>query len=211
MGVFAMLALMSDPAEEQRAWLRSVLAQTKLAPTALAQRAGVSQPTVTRFLNDPTGKHALSARTLAAIERASGMRYGPDPHPAGFRESEAAPYNPKGSGEVADIVRALVADRNSVTPWTLKSRALETSGYMPGDVLIVDLNEGPTPGDVVCAQLYDWARSSAQTVFRLWEPPYLTPATLDPALREIFPVDNRNTAIKGVVVATVRGRQARAA
>lgn len=131
MGAFRMLASMSDPSEEQRAWLRTVLQQTKLAPTALAQRAGVAQPTITRFLNDPNAKHALSARTVAAVEKATGMRYGPDPRPTGLRES--------------------------------------------------------------------------------WEPPYLAPATYDAKLREIFPVDNRNTAIKGVVIATVRPRQARAA
>ena len=71
-----MLAVMSDPADEQREWLRAVLAEKKLAATALAQRAGVAGPTITRFLNDPRATHALSARTVAAIEKATGMRYG---------------------------------------------------------------------------------------------------------------------------------------
>jgi hypothetical protein len=39
----------------------------------LAQKAGLAQPTITRFLNDKTATHALSARTIAAIKRASGM------------------------------------------------------------------------------------------------------------------------------------------
>ncbi|MFZ1965018.1 MAG: hypothetical protein WAU78_16410 [Roseiarcus sp.] len=75
--------------------------------------------------------------------------------------------------------------------------------------MIVDLNAEPLPGDVVCAQLYNWARSDAQTMFRLWEPPYLMPSTLDPALRRIFVVDNDTTMIRGVVIATVRPRQGR--
>jgi hypothetical protein len=202
---------MTDPADEQRVWLRAILERLKIAPTALAQKAGLAQPTITRFLNDKTATHALSARTIAAIKRASGMTYGPDPRPVGARDREAIPFSPKSSGDVADMVRAAIAGRNAIDPWTMHSRALETAGYIPGDVMIVDLNATPQPGDVVCAQLYDWARSNAQTVFRLWEPPYLTPATHDPKLRQIYPVDNHNVVMKGVVMATIRPRQARAA
>ncbi|MFZ1964323.1 MAG: hypothetical protein WAU78_12815 [Roseiarcus sp.] len=202
---------MVDPREEQRVWLRAVLVQTGLTPHALAKRARISAPTLTVFLNSDKATHALSARTVASLEAATGMRYGPEPRPSGaFRENEATAYKINGS-PVDDIVRAAIGGRNAVDPWLLKSRALEAAGYLPGDVLIVDLNGGPQPGDVVCAQIYNWARSDAQTVFRVWEPPYLTPATFDPALRRVFVVDNDTTMIRGVVIATVRPRQGRGA
>lgn len=206
-----MFLRMADPRDEQRAWLRGVLAQTGLAPTALAQKAKVAQPTITTFLNKPDVSHALSARTISKIEAATGLRYGPDPRPAGFRESEATPFeSPKGNDELA-FLDGVGSGANGIDKWMLRSRALETAGYQPGDVLIVDLNREPRPGDVVCAQLYDWARAKAETVFRLWEPPYLAPATHDAALRKIFVVDNENVIIKGVVIASVRGRLARVA
>lgn len=205
-----MLIAMSDLREEQRVWLRRVLEQTGWSMNALAKKAKVSTPTISVFLNDETKSHNLTARTIAAIERASGMRYGPDPRPAGMRESEAEPFDRRQSNAYLDPWSA-IGGANGVDPWTLRSRALEVAGYLPGDVLLVDLSAEPKPGDVVCAQVYDWARSTAQTVFRLWEPPYLQVATLDPTLRKIFVVDNSNVVIKGVVVSSIRGRQARAA
>lgn len=205
-----MSLLMVDPADEQRAWLKGVLAKTALAPTALAQKAGLSQPTLTRFLNDPEATHALSARTIAAVERASGMRYGPDPRPTGFRESEAAPFDVRKSPKGLDFVAQSIGAANGIDPWVLRSRALEGAGYLPGDVLIVDLNSDPKGGDVVCAQVYDWARSRAETVFRIYEPPYLVAATLDEALRRPFPVDNNTVFVKGVVITMIRLRQSRA-
>jgi hypothetical protein len=48
-------------------------------------------------------------------------------------------------------------------------------------------------------------------VFRIWEPPYLSSATLDPKLRQIYPVDNFNVTIEGAVIASIRPRQGRMA
>ncbi len=203
------LAAMIDPRDEQRAWLRAVLETTGLSPTALAAKARLAQPTITTFLNKAGVAHALSARTVAAIEAATGMRYGPNPRPAGFRDSEAAPLDPGGMGADLDFVATATAGQPGVDPWALRSRALETAGYLAGDVLIVDLNAKPRAGDIVCAQIYDWARSRAETIFRIWEPPYLVAATLDPAFRTVFVVDDHNVVIKGVVMASIRGRPSR--
>lgn len=202
---------MSDPRIEQREWLLKVLDKTGLSGTALALKARLAQTTITRFLNDDEHGHALSARSIAAIEDAAGMRFGPDPRPVGLRESEATPYDARKAPAELNFIQPIIGQANGIDPWMLRSRALETAGYLPGDVLIVDLNREPSPGDVVCAQLYDWARSKAETVFRLYEPPYLTVATFDNSLRKIFVVDNQTTVIKGVVIASIRPRTARAA
>ena len=109
------------------------------------------------------------------------------------------------------MVRAVVGDSNSITAYRLESRALECAGFQPGDTMIVDLNAGPQPGDVVCAQIYDYARALADTVFRVYEPPYLVSATFDARLRRPLVLDQHLVDIKGVVVASLRARQARAA
>jgi hypothetical protein len=200
-----------DPREEQRAWLQELLARTREAPTALAVKAGLAPTTLTRFLNNPEHATALSARTISAVEKATGVRFGAFPAPA-LREREAEPFAYDHGAEPIDaMVRAAVRETNGIDPWTLRSRALEAAGYLPGDILIVDLNGDPKTGDVVCAQIYDWARGKAETIFRLWEPPLLVSATFEPGLRKAHIVDQQNVIIKGVVVASIRARQARAA
>jgi hypothetical protein len=210
MAACALLRAM-DPRDEQRAWLLDLLAQTREAPTALAQRAGLAPTTLTRFLNNPQHATALSARTISAVEKAAGVRFGASP-PAALRDSEADPFAYEASeASISSIVRAAVGSANGIDPWTLRSRALEAAGFLPGDILIVDLNADPKPGDVVCAQVYEWARGKAETVFRVWEPPSLVSATFDPTLRKPLFVDHNNVTIKGVVIASIRTRQARAA
>lgn len=205
-----MLRMAADPRDQQRAWLQQVLDKTQLAPYALARKASLAPQTLTEFLNNPEKSHMLSGRTIAKLEDAVGMRYGPEPRAQGMRESEAEPYHSHPLTTEDDFVRAAISGRNAMAPWRLASRAIEAAGYLPGDILVVDLNLGPRAGDVVCAQLYDWNGAKAETVFRIWEPPgYLVAATTDPKLRRIFVVDNENVAVKGVVVATIRPRQSR--
>lgn len=196
--------------EEQLDFLARVMAETKLSRHALAIRSDILPPTLTMFVNSKKGA-VLKAETIRKIEIATGIRFGAEAlRRVDLRQSESEPF--KGVLPVAGTDATTLWGRaNGVDPWTLRSRALECAGYMPGDILVVDLNAEPKPGDVVCAQLYDWSGGKADTIFRLWEPPYLQPATLDSSLRKIIPVDNDKTFISGVVIASFRGRQARAA
>lgn len=206
---FAMLLRMRNPRDEQLEWLQAVKAATGLSSTALANKAKVAQSTITNF-EKPDWPHPLSTRTVTKIENATGMRMGPQPRPRGMRDSEAEPFDPNGAVDpISVLLRQAVTSSNALACWTLQSRALESAGYLPGDVLIVDMNAKLAPGDVVCAQLYDWARSRAETVFRIWEPPALVSATMDPDLRKPFVVDSENVVIKGVVVGTLRPRPVR--
>jgi hypothetical protein len=59
----------------------------------------------------------------------------------------------------------------------------------------------------VCAQLYRWSEGRADTVFRLYEPPYLVAMTRDAELRKPALVDNDRVIIKGVVILTLRPRE----
>lgn len=200
-----------DPKDEQRAWLVKVLAQTNEAPTGLAMRAGLAPTTLTRFLNNPQHATALSARTISAVENATGVRFRGGSPLAQLRESEAEPFqHGPDTSPVARMVEAATGRANGVDPWRLKSRAIEAAGYLPGDILIVDLNADPSPGDVVCAQIYEWGRGQAETVFRVYEPPALVSATADATLRKPYIVDGDRVVIKGVVIAAVRPRLMRA-
>jgi SOS-response transcriptional repressor LexA len=101
---------------------------------------------------------------------------------------------------------ALAQGHGNLDPWTLKSRALESAGYLPGDILLVALGETPVAGDIVCAQIYDWNAGKAQTVFRLFQPPYLIAATTEASLLRPHVVDDEKVVIKGVVMNSLRGR-----
>lgn len=57
----------------QQAYVRKAMEATGLDATNLARRAGLSSPTLTRFLNAPDGKFLLSVRTLSAIATVSGL------------------------------------------------------------------------------------------------------------------------------------------
>ncbi len=207
------LLRMTDIRNDQRAWLRLVLDQTKMSGTALAKAAGLAQTTVTNFLNDPDYPHVLSSRTIAALERASRMKFGAMPRETSFQEPEAVPFQERDETEpVSDAVKHLLKSRNNaLAPWRLASRAIEAAGYFPGDILIVDLNALPMPGDIVCAQRYQWGQFTAETVFRVYEPPYLLAKTYDTAATPLLAIDNVNVMVKGVVVASLRQRQGRAA
>lgn len=198
--------------DRQRIWLQAVLAAKGWQATELARRASLSPSTVTRFLNDASHPHALSDRTLDAIEAASGFRRYemPDPALEGFAEPDATPYD-AGAGEAggptAAAVQALLAGHSGRVPWRLIGRSLETAGYLAGDIAIVDLAVRARAGDPVCAQVYDWSRPERTiTVMRIFNPPVLVGATLDATAIQPLMVDDKHVAIKGVIVASLRAR-----
>ncbi|GJE06374.1 hypothetical protein AOPFMNJM_1690 [Methylobacterium jeotgali] len=200
--------------DETKAWVEAVLAHLRIRPTELARAIERAPSTLNRFLNDPDATHDLSPETVERIADYAKLR--PYERPAeraprvsGMAEAEAIAYRPEGDrdGVMNQAVEQLVGMRNGVDPWVLQSSALSSIGYLPGDVMLVDLNERPRPHDVVCAQVYDWMRSKAQTVFRLYEPPYLLASTTDQSVLRPLVVDDNVVVVKGVVTASVRPRR----
>jgi len=102
--------------------------------------------------------------------------------------------------QIAKAFRALSINRKAEA-WRLTSDAVAGEGYMPGDVLIVDLAARPAPGNVVLAMLSDRV---SQAVFRLIEPPYLLAASLHRKHRKPILIDNDRVTIRGVVVGSLR-------
>jgi hypothetical protein len=193
--------------QAQLEWLGKILAETGLTRHGLAVKAGIPPQTLNMFVA-AKATHSLSSGNLEKIYRATGYRYGSDrrvpPRPI---ESEL--YKVK-SKEDFDFVSSFDGS-NGFEARVLGSRALECAGYLPGDVLIIDRNTEAKPGDIVCARIFNWQGSGSELIFRVWEPPFLQSATFDPALRQIFTVDNDLVLIEGVVVFSVRRRMARAA
>lgn len=185
--------------------------RTKRWRTAeLARRTGVNPSTFSKFENDPDNKAQLEPATIALIEEASGLRafdHSVHAKPRGLAEAESARYEAEPLAVVHGAVKAIKGERNGIDPWVLKSRCLEAAGYLPGDVLLVDLNARPEPGDVVCAQVYD-RNGRAETVFRIFEDPFLVAATLDRTVIKPWLIDNDRVVVRGVVIASVRERRA---
>lgn len=202
-------------AQEQRQFLERVLARTGWTATELSRRASLDHSTLSRFLQGGREGHALRHSTIRKIEFASGLSFtgssavlvkGDAARIEGLGEAEATPLAV--DAEINPLVTAVVKGRNSVDPWLLRSRALENLGYRPGDMLLVDLNLKPQPGDVVLAQVFDWQKGGAETVFRSFQPPYLVAQTNDERLLRPMLVDDNAVVIKGVVVLSYRQRHA---
>lgn len=200
-------------AEAQRAFLDEAVRASGMTLTQIARAGQINPSTLTRFRNDKTHGGTLSYPTIATVSEVSGVpapqeilggNVGATPRRA-FREAEAVPYD-AGTGDVlARAVAALVGNHAHLVAWELRSRALEYENYQLGDVLIVDLNGEPKSGDIVCAQLYDWTNPAAtQTVFRLYEAPFLIGAGPVDTARKPRAVDGENVIIKGVVGAMLR-------
>jgi hypothetical protein len=191
-------------AKRHREFLRLVVEKTGVKPTPFAEKIGVAPSTLTRIYNEPdNGKATLRATTIAKLESFSGITAPPidlpDSERSGLRE-DAIPYRESGDTSLTPIIKAIVGHRKNIDPWTMQTRALECAGFMPGDTVLVDLSTPPKAGEPCCAQVYDWRGGKAETVMRLFEPPYLVAATFDANLRKPLLVDSERVVVKGLIM-----------
>lgn len=194
-------------------WIRAVAEYLHLSLSELAVKAGLSPSTVTRYINDATGKLTITERTLDAIATFSGVAKHVLPGQRGIPglgDSEAVTYHAGREGQVADWVASAIdahrAGRNGVEPWIMKSYALDLMGILPGDILMIDRNRRAKAGDIVCAQLTDLATGRAETVIRRYDPPYIVTlsAKIGPTRPEV--VDDERVVILGVETGMIRPR-----
>uniref|UniRef100_UPI003BABF335 hypothetical protein n=1 Tax=Stappia sp. TaxID=1870903 RepID=UPI003BABF335 len=206
-----MLSTVEPTRRKQLSWIEAILDYKGWNRTRLAREAGVDPSTLSKFLNDPDNKSQLQTTSIEKIAAVGGIRpYNTTPplRMDGLADSETEPYVAEQNPGLVDVaVSALKAGRNGVDPWVMRSRALEHEGFMPGDILLVDLNAQPQPGDAVCAQVYD-RQGKAETVMRIYEHPFLVAASADPSVRKPFLVDDERVVIRGVVIASFRPRRA---
>lgn len=192
---------MSNEAErdEQRQWIRAVARKLGISVSQLAREAELAPSTLNRFLNQDV-QHLLENETLAAVAKVGGVEILELPgRPRGLAE-EATPFDAaRVESSFARAVKALTQERNGLAPYVVRGFALDLMGYVPGDVVIVDLNRQPKTGDVVLAQRYHWERDSADTLLRLYEKPLLLTVSSRGILEKPVAVDDDQVVIKGVV------------
>lgn len=200
----------ADVRDTQRAWLRQIVRDTGKSLTQIAAEAHVSHTTLTRF-DRPEYAGTLNTLTVQQIAEAMGVEppKGINPAETPVRrmgpQRDAEPFAANDETDPHGAVKALIGNRPGAAPFRMKTRALELRGYLVGDVLIVDVNAMPREGDIVCAQVYDFA-GNAETVMRVYEKLVLTAATLDPELQKPLFVDGERVAVMGVVTDLVRTR-----
>jgi hypothetical protein len=194
--------------DRQRAWLLELCRACNLKPSPLAKGAGVSDTTVTRLLNDPSYAGSLSQASIDRIKVRYGVP-GPEeyaqrrPFQVGLAEAERLDLG-REPGPLVRLVSQLVGNRVMVEPWRLKTNALELVGYLPGDIILVDMQGSPRPQDAVCAQSYDWTGGRAETIWRVFDPPYLVGAASDRTAYKPLLADNDRVIVKGVIVESYR-------
>jgi transcriptional regulator with XRE-family HTH domain len=192
--------------EDQFKYIETVLTKTGWSQTDLANRAGLDPSTLSRFLTKGRDGHALRPSTIKRISNASGLAFGDEAPVQGLSEREAEPYSFAVEDETARALKILIGNDGTINAWTLNSNALENVGYRRGDVVLVRLGETPLAGDVVCAQIYDWVKGQAETVFRLYQPPALIAASNDHTLLKPYLLGDNAVVVKGVVLHTLRSR-----
>lgn len=198
--------------QRQRAWLSEVVTATRLKPSQIAAGAGVSDTTLTRLMNNPDYSGTLSQVTIDRIKETYKVP-GPEefasarrPSLIGFAEAERFDIK-RAQREIARIVEAIVEGRPHVDPWRLRTGALEGAGYLSGDIVFVDQDAVPHPQDAVCAQVTDFQRGSAETVWRVYDPPFLVAAAHDRTAYKPLLVDQERVMIRGVIVDSFRAHR----
>lgn len=195
-----------ETARLHREYARQVVKRADKPATRVATEAGVAASTLTRMLNAPEDSTStFNARTIRKLQAYSGipLHFGGEASASsglrGFAEDAVQFDAESADPAVSAAIAALIGSRDAAVPWTIRTRALECLGYLPGDIVIVELGRQPEPGDVVWAQVSNSGHSVPEMVMRIYEPPLLATATLDRQLRRPLTV-NAQVIIRGVVL-----------
>lgn len=154
--------------------------------TAVSRLAEIPRQTLKNHLSGRTKNAPLD--DLRRIADACGVEFAwlaaIEGQPAGFAERDVVP------------LRDHAASPNRFR-WAVRSRVLELAGYLPGDVIEFDMGRTPRAGEPVVAQVYDDDIGGADTVLRIYRPPFLTAHSADPAVsQEPILLDQDGTAVK---------------
>lgn len=124
--------------DKDKRYVQAAMDATGLSLSGLAELAGVSSSTLTRRMNNPDYKYALSYSTLNSIEAASGVPLFKELHPTAVQEGEQPP-----PGAAMVPVYDVVA---SAGPGTFAESDYETSPIslaFPSDYLRKLTSSGP--------------------------------------------------------------------
>jgi len=166
-----------------KAWIERIAAQHRINATEIARRIGASPSSITRQIK-PGWTRRPSLDILRRISTAfkspippeligtppAGPGFGePDVMPLAFTDDEGDSFDP------------------NLSDWEIRSNALSAPGCMPGDMIRFDARIQPVAGDIVIAQVYKIGSVGAETVMRLYMPPFLVAA--EPGIPTIRPIE----------------------
>jgi len=194
-----------------RDWLKRLPGITGKKLTTLAREINVSPSTLTRPVSEGDhGTSTLHANTIAKIVAAFGVA--PPSELTGSRgrgagplrlAEDAVPFVPPPRSEIAAAIAALAGGHNGVAPYLVKTAALELAGFLPGDIVLVDQNAVPRPGEPVCARVREWPGSAPLTVLRVYTVTgpvkLLLPQSTNTRLAPIV-IDDERVSIEGAVL-----------
>ena len=179
-----------------RRFLNGVLQLEKTSIPKLAKSAGVAASTLYRIL-DEDDPFTTSMRTIEKIERATGHSIAEAA--TGFAEPEARFVS-------AEEAPAEIRPGDNEGVWRLGSRIAELAGFLPGDLVLFEIGAEPAAGELVVANIEDRA-GGAETVMRIFDPPYLITRTFDAALAlKPVLVDGESVRIMGRFKRMLRAR-----
>lgn len=164
--------------EEWRRRLQQVVGDHG-GPSTVSRLSEVPLQTLKNHLNGRTKKAPLGdlKRIAETCGVSSGWLAAVEEHatpPARLSQADVEPF---GGSLDASAAKLPAGHRR----WLVKSRALELAGYLPGDMIEFDTGKRPRGGEPVVAQVHDDA-GGAETVLRLYRPPFLTVHTADPGI-----------------------------
>ena len=181
--------------------IRAKLKEKGLTQDKVEKILGLPEKAMSKILR---GKRDLSGEEVLALSRLLGTT--PEElldggH--GFAESEAE-YIPEPQLEDEEIrLATLLYKDGRADTMVVNSPALVLEGLMPGDRILVDLRAKPKRGDCVVVRFLDEDQASAETLLRVYKPPFLAPSSVDRSFEPLSLDDNR-VQVKGVIVGSYR-------
>jgi len=195
---------------KQRAYLRDTLKELKITATKLARMLDLSPSTFTRFiaLSDSSEKtlHPATMDKVEALRQVNSDSPIPTQAQGAWAdaraEAERVIFTANYDEALEQALQSLIGNRQGLEPWRLHTRALELEGFMPGDIVLVDLHGTPRPGDAVFATVRE--QTKAEPVMRQYQPAgpvdLLVPRTNDPKPPKTLVVDRNQVVIRGVLL-----------
>lgn len=193
--------------ESHRTWITELTKRLDLSPSDLARKAGASDVTLTRLLNDRTYQGTLSAMTIAKIKAFSGLPGPGETMPAMTRRrGDAVPFEPSATPTPSDrAVLSALAELRNAKAFQLVTDTLRPLGHFAGDILIADPSETQLAGDLVAAVSKGQPGQQDEILIRFIKPPYLLGLPADPATGGPLPIDNAQIIVLGKIIVSIRG------
>lgn len=178
--------------------LKEARLRAGLSQTELAERIGVSRGAVGQWETGDSNPSNANMRSAADV---LGVNVDWLASQRGPMEASPLTRSTGADGERVDIsklpsdqakvIAAAIADRKAEL-WRITSDAMVGAGYMPGDLVVVDLEQQPRP------QNYVLAESARVPIFRQLIHPYLFCLSISAPSSPLM-VDGNHTKVRGVV------------